>query len=158
MTLIDGETPDPLDEFQTLGELLGFVDKRDGREAFKATLGAIVERGATRESMRSAACELKAAGKNQAADLAKAAAAQCPPMTDLRFCPYMQPPYTNNARDNQANIKMWLWGEWRRANKMREQCKVTVAELTESSRCLSGPSGIVGSTEAYPVISISESD
>jgi hypothetical protein len=39
MTLIDGETPDPLDEFQTLGELLGFVDKRDGREAFKATLG-----------------------------------------------------------------------------------------------------------------------
>jgi len=123
MTMIDGETPDPLDEFQTLGELLGFVDKRDGREAFKATLGAIVERGATRESMRSAACELKAAGTNQAADLAKAAAAQCPPMTDLRFCPYMQPPYTNNARDNQANIKMWLWGEWRRANKMREQCK-----------------------------------
>jgi hypothetical protein len=123
MTLIDGETPNELDELETIGEILGFVDKRDGREVFKATLDEVVRRGETRESMQMAACELKAAGKNQTAELAKAAAARCPSMTDLRFCPYMEPPYVNNPSDNEANIKMWLWSEKRRAERKRQKCR-----------------------------------
>jgi hypothetical protein len=120
MTAIDG---DELDELATLGELLGFIDRRDGRQKLKALLDARVEDGTRRESMQLAACELKAAGKNQVAELVKAAAARCPSMTNLRFCRYMEPPYTDNPRGNSSNIASWLRAEQRRAEHERRKCR-----------------------------------
>jgi hypothetical protein len=128
MSLIDREAPDELDELATLGELLGFIDKRDGREKLKGIVEGLVARGTRRESMQIAAAELKAAGKNQVAEIAKAAAARCPSMTDLRFCHYMQPPYTDNARANASNIASWLRAEQRRAERERRKCRELLAK------------------------------
>jgi hypothetical protein len=124
MTATDG---DELDELASLGELLGFIDKRDGRQKLKALLDARVEDGTRRESMQLAACELKAAGKHQVAELVKAAALRCPSMTDLRFCHYMNPPYTDNPQANASNIASWTRGEQRRAERERRKCRALLS-------------------------------
>jgi hypothetical protein len=112
---IDGEAPDPLDEFATPGELLGLIHSRKGldgvREALVAWAGESI-----RERFELAAAELRAAGLTKVAKLV-------PPMVDLAHCPYSVPPYTDNPRANENNIRSWLWCQERRAKRMREKIR-----------------------------------
>jgi hypothetical protein len=103
--------------------VLAYEYRNRGIDHLKAVLAALVENGETRrEFVQEAACQLKAL-RVPIADLVLAAAAQCSPMTDPRFSPYLVPPYANNAVANQADITSWVWGQQRRAKKKRERCE-----------------------------------
>jgi hypothetical protein len=110
-----------------LGEILAFVDKRAGREMFKAVMNRIAADKTPREMMLMAAVELKCAGKHQVAELAKAAALRCPNMMDLRFCRYTQPPYPDDPRGNELNIRMWRRSQRRRAERQRQKCRAMLS-------------------------------
>jgi hypothetical protein len=85
-------------QFRSLGALLAFEYRTNGAEHLNRVLAALVEASETRrEFVQEAAAELKAIGV-PIADEVLEAAMQCPSMTDLRFCAYTQPPYTDNRR------------------------------------------------------------
>jgi hypothetical protein len=110
-------------QFRSLGAILAFEYRTGGTDHLTAVLAALVEAGEThREFVQEAACQLKAL-RVPIADLVIEAAAQCPPMTDPRFNPYLREPYTNDPRANEANIASWLSGQERRAKKRRERCE-----------------------------------
>jgi hypothetical protein len=68
--------------------------------------------------LEQAAAELAAMGLLKPGRLVLTVAAQCPPMTDLRFCDYV-----DNPIDTKNNVKMWLWGQERPARKLRERSR-----------------------------------
>ena len=108
------ETEQNEPHFESFGAFLGFQYRHEGRDFVEALLAAMVENGDTpREQLELAAAELRALRVNKVAALVAEAAAQCPPMTDLLFCAYMEPPYTNDPVSNELNIKIWLRGQER---------------------------------------------
>ncbi len=98
---------------------------KDGSDFLRALLAHMTEPGdLQREHLELVACELKALRLNKAASLVADAAAQCPSMTDLRFCCYASDPrYTTDARTNQMNIGSWLSAQQRRAKRIRRECQ-----------------------------------
>jgi hypothetical protein len=111
-------TATPTIEFESLGALLAFEHRTRGTDHLRAVLTGLVEDGEQRrEHLEKAACETKALGLHQVADLIMQAAARCPSMVDTTFCPY-QP----EEAGYQSNAASWLRNQQRRADKKREQC------------------------------------
>jgi hypothetical protein len=114
-------------QFRSLGAILAFEYRSYGADHLKAVLATMVENETRREFVLEAAAELKAIGV-PIADLVLEAAMQCPSMTDPdAFCSYVRQPPPISPRANGDNIRMWLWGQQRRANQKRERCKRATA-------------------------------
>jgi hypothetical protein len=117
MTLIDGQDSNPWEQFETLGEIFGFVHKQHGLDGVRRTLELDTEGVFTREALHDAARELKAAGLTKAAAVVTEFAANSPSMLDLRYCDYAtQEPYVSSP-DNHYNIEAW-----RRSQRRQLQC------------------------------------
>jgi hypothetical protein len=104
--------------FESLGALFAYEYRTHGADHLKAVLAGLIRDGnQRREHLEKAGCEVKALGLHQVADLVMQYAAQCPPMTDLRFCPY-------RAGDpgSESNIAAWIRGAERRGEKKRQEC------------------------------------
>jgi hypothetical protein len=80
MTLIDGQDSNPWEQFETLGEIFGFVHKQHGLDGVRRTLELDTEGVFTREALHDAARELKAAGLTKAAAVVAEFAANSPSM------------------------------------------------------------------------------
>ena len=105
------EEGDPLDALESGGELAGYVWRKAGAEGLRDLLTR--HDGVSREFIMDLAVELQAAGLQKAAGIAAEVAAATPPMTDLRFCCYTKPPYTD-VPGNEANIQAWVSATQRR--------------------------------------------
>ncbi len=112
MTLIDGQDSDPWEQFETLGEILGFVHKQHGTDGILEVLKRDTKGKFTREVLQQAASELKAAGLTKAAAVVAEFAASAPSMLDLRFCPY--------PADEEYNVNAWLRRQQRQLQRMRQ--------------------------------------
>jgi hypothetical protein len=109
MTLINGYDGDPWEQFETLGEIVGFVHKQHGVAGIIEVLKRDTKSEFTREDLQDAASELKAAGLTKAAAVVTEAAASAPSMFDLRYCPY--------PANDEYNVQAWL----RLLQRMRPQ-------------------------------------
>ncbi len=102
------QQPDDLPDDLEPGAYFALLYDKKGRKALEAELAAVVEEGDTpRELLEAITAELVAARKPTVAGIVERYAAQCPDGMDLRFCNYMQPPYTDDPRYNELNITAW---------------------------------------------------
>jgi hypothetical protein len=120
--LAPNHPPDDEPVFETLGARLAFVYHSEGAKGLRELLFGLVESGkAPREVLGEAADELTALGITRVARLVAEAAVQCPSLTDMRFCPYLQPPYTDDPTANGANIRSWLFRRKRLSERIRKR-------------------------------------
>jgi hypothetical protein len=126
--------------FTSLGAVFAFEHQTYGAEHLKRVLAAMVEAGETRrEFVQRAATELKVLN-HSAADMVRDAAAQCPSMVNPdAFCSYVRQPPPISPQANEANVRMWVWSQERRAKAKREQCEALLEQAGIATDWLNGP-------------------
>jgi hypothetical protein len=113
--------PDPFEALATPGMVAGYIWKVAGENGLRDLLSRDVEKPLDRETVLDMASELAQQGLRRAAGIAEEIAATKPSMTDMVFCPYVGPPYTDNPRGNEINIRHWLRGQQRRQSERELQ-------------------------------------
>jgi hypothetical protein len=106
MTLIEGQQPEPFEEFETFAEVLGMVNKQLGLDGVRQVLNGAGDEHCA-EYLHMVSAELLTAGLKQVAAAVDEFAANAPSAVDLRHCTYSKAPYTDNLEANRANI--WAW-------------------------------------------------
>jgi hypothetical protein len=123
LTPTNGEAPNPYEVFETIGELAAFVYRKEGVDGLRQLLHYDGDTRVTRwsrEQMLDVADELNAAGLRKAAAITAEIAATKPLMTDMVFCPYLVPPYSETP-GNQHNISCWLRAEQHRQQRWQRR-------------------------------------
>src|SRR5258707_9662243 len=119
------EEPDPFDALASPGMVAGYVWKVAGEDGLRDLLGRDVPaslgtaaggKPLDRETVLDIASELSQAGLRKASAICTEIAASKPSMTDLIFCCYTKPPYSETP-GNAANIRAWQMSEQRRQNE-----------------------------------------
>jgi hypothetical protein len=93
-----------------------------GGEGLKALLNTYRATGrADAEHFEEVAAELTAMKLKEPAKLVRQVAAKLPSLTDIRFCPYLEPPYTDDKAANEHNISAWIASRERQIKRIRKR-------------------------------------
>jgi hypothetical protein len=115
------EEPSGLD-FDGLTPWFIHVYNSKGAEGLKVLLDTYLATGRTdAEHFDEIAAELTAMKLKPLAKLVSKVAAKSPSLADMRFCPYLVPPYTNDPATNEHNISAWLGARERQVGRIRKR-------------------------------------